>query len=171
MKTTSIFGKVILLTFAVFSISCSSDSSDSKSTGPVATDKTTFKLDGVVVTADETTATLYNNAAAGGQYLDVYAKKAGEIVLEMHMPATVGTYPAQHAGFTMADSWLTYQNGTGADPILDYFHSDSGTMNLSTCDLVGDELRGTFSFVGNNTASNKNITEGNLIVSEITHQP
>ena len=171
MKTTSILGKAIVVSFAIFSISCSSDSSSSDSPDPVATDKTTFKLDGVLVTADETTATLYNNAAAGGQYLDVYAKKAGEIVLEMHMPATVGNYPAQHAGFTMADSWLTYQNGVGTDPILDYFHSDSGTMNLTNCDLIGDELRGTFNFVGNNGTTNKNITEGNLVVTEITHQP
>jgi hypothetical protein len=169
MKTTSILGKAIVISFAVFSVSCSSDSSSSNTPGPVATDKTTFKLDGVLITADETTATLYNNAGAGGMYIDVYAKKAGVIVLEMHMPATVGNYPAQHAGFTMADSWLTYQNGAGTDPILDYFHSDSGTMNLATCDLVGDELRGTFNFIGNNTATNKTITEGNLVVSEITH--
>jgi hypothetical protein len=168
MKTKTILGKAIVFTFAVFSISCSNDSSDSKSPSPIATDKTTFKLDGVLITADETTATLYTNAIAGGQYIDVYAKKAGVQVLELHMPASVGNYPAQHAGFTMADSWLTYQNGDGTDPILDYFHSDSGTMNLTTVDLTADELRGTFNFVGGNGTTTKNITEGNLIVSEIT---
>lgn len=168
MKTKSISIKAIVLSLVLLNISCSSDSSDSSN--PANTNATTFKLDGVLITADETDATLYNNTLAGGQYLDVYAYKAGVQVLELHMPATTGNFPAQHAGFTMADSWLTYQNG-GTDPILDYYHSDSGTMNLTTCDLVGDELRGTFNFVGNNTAATKNITEGNLVVTEITHQP
>lgn len=159
-----------MLALVLFSISCSNDSDNSKSPSPANPNATTFKLDGVLITADETEATLYNNMLAGGQYIDVYAYKAGVQVLELHMPASVGNYPAQHAGFTMADSWLTYQNG-GTDPIMDYYHSDSGTMNLTTCDLTADELRGTFNFVGNNTSTTKNVTEGNLVVTEITHQP
>lgn len=169
MKTISFLGKAMTLGLLLFITACSSDSDDSNNSNPANTTKTTFKLDGVLITADETDATLYNNALAGGQYIDVYAYKAGELVLELHMPATVGNYPAQHAGFTMADSWLTYKSGT--DPILDQFHSDSGTMNLTTCDLTADELRGTFNFVGNNGTSTKNITEGNLVATEITHQP
>jgi hypothetical protein len=170
MKANSIYKKITMLALVLLSISCSSDSSDSGNPNPGDPNATTFKLDGVLITADETDATLYNNTLAGGQYLDIYAYKAGVQVLELHMPATVGNFPAQHAGFTMTDSWLTYQSGS-TDPILDYYHSDSGTMNLTTCDLVGDELRGTFNFVGNNTAATKNITEGNLVVTEITHQP
>ncbi len=169
MKTISFLGKAMTLGLLLFMTACSSDSDDSNNSNPANTTKTTFKLDGVLITADETDATLYNNALAGGQYIDVYAYKAGELVLELHMPATVGNYPAQHAGFTMVDSWLTYKSGT--DPILDQFHSDSGTMNLTTCDLTADELRGTFNFVGNNGTSTKNITEGNLVATEITHQP
>lgn len=170
MKSFSALGKAITVCVIFFVTACSSDSGDSKNSTPANTTKTTFKLDGVLITADETDATLYNNAIAGGQYIDVYAYKAGVQVLELHMPATVGNYPAQHAGFTMTDSWLTYQTG-GTDPILDYFHSDSGTMNLTTCDLTADELRGAFNFVGNNGTSTKSITEGNLVVTEITHQP
>ncbi|WP_298221130.1 hypothetical protein [Flavobacterium sp.] len=170
MKTTSILAKAVILSLVFLNLSCSKDSSDSNNSNPVNTSATTFKLDGVLITADETEATVYNNTVAGGQYIDVYAYKAGVQVLELHMPATVGNYPAQHAGFTMADSWLTYQDGSGAN-LLDYYHSDSGTMNLTTCDLTADELRGTFNFVGNNTAASKNITEGNLVVTEITHQP
>ena len=169
MKTISFLGKAMTLGLLLFMTACSSDSDDSNNSNPANTTKTTFKLDGVLITADETDATLYNNALAGGQYIDVYAYKAGELVLELHMPATVGNYPAQNAGFTMVDSWLTYKSGT--DPILDQFHSDSGTMNLTTCDLTADELRGTFNFVGNNGTSTKNITEGNLVATEITHQP
>lgn len=71
----------------------------------------------------------------------------------------------------MTDSWLTYQNGVGTDPILFYFHSDSGSINLTTFDFVGVEVRGTFNFVGNNSTTNKAITEVNLVVSEITRQP
>jgi hypothetical protein len=170
MKTTTLLGKAIALTFVVFSISCSSDSSSSTTPDPVNT-ATTFKLDGVLITADETTATLYNNTVAGGMYIDVYVKKGGKQVLEMHMPATNGNYPAQHVALTMTESWLTYQANEGLNFPDDYFDSNSGTMNLTTCDLVGDELRGTFNFVGNNGTSNKTITEGNLVVSEITHQP
>lgn len=169
MKTLSILAKTMVLALVFFLTGCSNDSKSSTSGTPSA-DKTTFKLDGVLITADETEATVYTNAIAGGQYIDVFAYKAGVQVLELHMPATVGNYPAQHAGFTMTNSWLTYQSG-GTDPIADNFHSDSGTMNLTTCDLTADELRGTFNFVGNNTTSTKNITEGKLVVSEITHQP
>lgn len=170
MKTTSILTKAVVLSLVFLNLSCSKDSSDSNNSNPVNTGATTFKLDGVLITADETDATVYNNTVAGGQYIDVYAYKAGVQVLELHMPASVGNYPAQHAGFTMADSWLTYQDGSGM-ALSDYYHSDSGTMNLTTCDLTADELRGTFNFVGNNGAATKNITEGNLVVTEITHQP
>lgn len=171
MKTTIILGKALVLSFIFISLSCSSDSKDSNAGTPAATDKTTFKLDGVLVTADETNATLYNNTTAGGMYIDVYVIKGGKQVLEMHMPASNGNYPAQHAANTMTESWMTYQANDGLNYPEDYFDSDSGAMNLTTCDLVGDELRGTFNFVGNNGASTKNITEGNLVVSTITHQP
>ncbi len=120
-----------------------------------------------MITADETTATLYTNPVAGGHYIDVYATKDGVEVLELHMPASVGNYPAQRSGFTLTESWLTYETG-GADPILDNFHSDSGTMDLTTGDLTTDELRGTFNFIGNNGTTTKNITEGKIVVSEIT---
>jgi len=167
MKTTSILVKAFVLSLIIINASCSSDSKDSNSGTPAVTDKTTFKLDGVLITADETTATLYTNPVAGGEYIDVYATKDGVEVLELHMPASVGNYPAQRSGFTMTESWLTYETG-GTDPILDNFHSDSGTMNLTTCDLTADELRGTFSFIGNNGTTTKNITEGKIVVSEIT---
>ena len=70
MKTTIILGKAFVLSLIFISLSCSSDSKDSDSGTPAATDKTTFKLDGVLVTADATTATLYTNSTAGGQYID-----------------------------------------------------------------------------------------------------
>lgn len=154
---------LIALTFA----SCSSDSSSSSS---VNSDKTTFKLDGVLITADETIATDYDNATAGGRYIDVFIMKDGKQVLELHMPAANGTYPAQHDTFTMSNSWLTYQANDGLNFPDDYFNSTSGSMILTTTDLPGNKLRGTFSFVGDNLTTTKNITEGNLVVNTMTHQ-
>jgi hypothetical protein len=101
MKTTSVLAKALVLSLIIINASCSSDSKDSNSGTPASTEKTTFKLDGVLITADETTATLYTNHVAGGQYLDVYATKDGVEVLELHMPASVGNYPAQRSGFTL----------------------------------------------------------------------
>jgi hypothetical protein len=99
-----------------------------------------------------------------GRYIDVYAHKGGVQVLELHMPAAVGNYPAQHTGFTMSNSWLTYQTG-GTDPVTDYYHSDSGTMNVSSFNESGQRLVGTFNFVGNNGSGTKDITEGHLDIS------
>lgn len=167
MKTISIFSKAIVIAGLVCLTSCSS--SDSNDTTPTNPTKTTFKLDGVLITADETTATLYNNEVAGGQYLDVYAIKDGVQILEMHMPAAAASYPVQHVALTMTDSWLTYQANAGATFPTDYFDSTTGNMNLTTYDLANHKLVGTFNFIGNNSTSNKTITEGHLIANTITN--
>jgi len=171
MTTTTLFGKMASMAFIVLLASCSNN--DSKTPIPVPTPvnptQTTFKLDGVLITADQTNATLYNNTVAGGQYIDVYAMKGGVQILELHMPASVGNYPAQHAELNMTTSWLTYQANGGADYPQDYFDSNSGTMNLTTCDLTNNKLVGTFNFIGGNSTTTKNITEGHLVVNTITH--
>lgn len=166
MKTNLLTTVIIFLTLTISS--CTSDSESS--IPPASADKTTFKLDGVLITPDEVTATDYNNTVAGGRYIDVYVKKGGKQILELHMPAVNGTYPAQHAALTLTSSWLTYQANDGLNFPADYFDSTTGSMKLTTCDLVGNKLRGTFEFVGNNTSSNKTITEGVLVVNTITHQ-
>lgn len=166
-KAIAIIGKTMMCIGILLMSSCSSDSNSTSSTTNVT--KTTFKLDGVLITADQTTATLYNNTVAGGLYIDINAMKDGVQILEMHMPASTGNYPAQHAALTMTESWLTYQANAGANFPADYFDSTSGTMNLTTCDLTGNKLLGTFNFIGNNTTSNKTITEGHLVVNTITH--
>lgn len=165
MKTSTLLGKMASVAFIVLLASCSNNDSNPPIPAPVPVNatQTTFKLDGVLVTADQTNATLYNNTVAGGQYIDVYAMKGGVQILELHMPASVGNYPAQHAELNMTTSWLTYQT---ADT---YFDSNSGTMNLTTCDLTNNKLLGTFNFVGSNPTTTKNITEGHLVVNTITH--
>ncbi len=166
MKTN--FLKTALLILVLSNFSCSDDDEQPQAVTPVATN-TSFKLDGVLITPDEVTATLYNNTVAGGQYIDVYASKDGVQVLELHFPAATGTYPAQQS-FDMTSSWLTYEANGGADYPADYYHSTSGSIILTTVDLTNDKLNGTFSFVGNNTSADKTITEGVLVVTEITHQ-
>lgn len=164
MKTLIHLAKCTLLSAALFLTSCSKDSSSSSSNNnPTPSGANYFKLNGTLITLDDVHVTVYDNAT-GGRYIDVYGFKGANQVLELHMPAAVGSYPAQHDGFTSANSWLTYQTG-GTDPILDFFHSDSGAMNVATFNESGQRLVGTFEFVGNNSTSTKNITEGHLDIT------
>ena len=157
------------IAFLVFTIvSCTSDNSESGSTTTSA-EKTTFKLDGALITADEATATHYTNSVAGGKYIDVFVKKGGKEVLELHFPATTGTYPAQQ-NFNMTTSWLTYEANGGAAFPADFFHSTSGEIKVTTLDVTGKKIRATFSFVGNNATTNATISEAVLVVNEITVQ-
>lgn len=166
MKTT--FFKTAFVLFVLMLNSCTSDDSSNGETTPTA-DATSFKLDGVLITADETKATYYTNNVAGGKYIDIYAFKAGKQVLELHFPATMATYPAKQS-FDMTSSWLTYQANGGTTFPADYFHSTSGEMKVTTMDLTSKKIKGTFSFVGNNTIKNVNITEGVLVANTITVQ-
>lgn len=165
MKT--IYLKTAIALMALTFASCSSDSSSSTT---VNTPKTTFKLDGVLITADETTATDYISVISGERQIDVSVIKDGKEVLELHMPASVGNFPAEQTVGSTTTSWLTYEANEGMTFPDDYFHSTSGTMNLATVDLPGNKLRGTFNFVGNNTITTKNITDGVLVVNTMTHQ-
>ncbi len=168
MKST--FLKTAIVCFILVFSSCSNDDSTPIPTPtPISSGKTSFKLNGVLITADEVTATHYTNSVAGGKYIDVFVKKAGKEVLELHFPANIGTYPAQQS-FDMTSSWLTYKSNDGATFPDDYYHSTSGEMKISTLDMTGKKIRGTFNFVGNNTSTNATITEGVLFVNQITVQ-
>ena len=158
----------IALVFLVVSIA-SCDSDDSTSDTPSATDKTTFKLNGTLITTDEATATHYTNSVAGGKYIDVFVKKGGKEVLELHFPAVAGTYPAQQ-NFNMTSSWLTYEANGGTIFPADFFHSISGEIKVTTLDVAGKKIRATFGFIGNNGTTNATITEGSLVVNTITVQ-
>lgn len=166
MKTS--FLKTAFACLALAFTSCTSDDSSSDSSAPSA-DKTSFKLDGALQTADVTTATHYTNSVAGGKYIDVFVSKGGKEVLELHFPAATGTYPAQQS-FNMTTSWLTYEANGGIAFPADFFHSTSGEIKVTTLDMTGKKIRATFSFVGNNTTTNATITEGVLVVNDITVQ-
>jgi hypothetical protein len=166
MKTS--FLKTAIAFLVLTFVSCTSDDSTDNSSASSA-DKTTFKLNGTLITADEATATHYTNSVAGGKYIDVFVSKGGKEVLEMHFPAVTGTYPAQQ-NFNMTTSWLTYEANGGAAFPTDYFHSTSGEIKVTTLDVTGKKIKATFSFVGNNTSTNATITEGVLVVNTLTVQ-
>lgn len=162
--------KTALAIFILVCASCSNDDAAAIPTPtPVVSGKTTFKLNGVQITADEVTATHYTNSVAGGKYIDVFVKKAGKEVLELHFPANTGTFPAQQS-FDMTSSWLTYKSNDGATYPDDYYNSNSGQMKVTTLDMTGKVIKGTFSFNGNNGSANATITEGILYVNQITVQ-
>ncbi len=164
-----IFLAPVFLLSALFLASCSKDTDNTETPQVVNPTKTTFKLDGVLITADETTATDYNNTTAGGRYLHISVKKDGNEILELHMPASTGTYPAQSTELNMTTSWLTYEVNGGVNFPEDFYQATSGSMNLTTCDLTANKLSGTFNFAANNTVSTKQITEGVLVVDSIIH--
>jgi len=160
--------KTVLAFLAITMVSCTNDESGSSSSA-TSSDKTSFKQNGTVITADETAATHYTNSVAGGKYIDIFVKKGGKEVLELHFPAATGTYPAQQ-NFNMTTSWLTYEANGGAAFPADFYHSTSGEIKVTTLDVAGKKIRATFSFIGNNTTANATIAEGVLVVNTITVQ-
>lgn len=163
MKTLIHLAKSTLIVASLFLASCSKDSSSSSS--PTPSGGTYFKLDGTLVTPDLVDVNVYNMEGVG-KYIDVYVFKDSKQILELHMPAAVGNYPAQHDGFTTTSSWLTYQNPAESSFELADFHSNSGTMNVATFNEADEKLVATFEFVGGNTAAaTHSITEGHLDIS------
>lgn len=157
---------VFALLSAISIVACSSDSS-SGGGSPAA--GLTFKVDGTAVTATDMQATLYSNPVAGGRYIDVYAYVGSNQVLEFHFPPKTGSFPANQT-MDMSNSWLTYITNNGINYPADYFNSTSGTIEVTTCDTINNKIVATFSFVGDNSTTTKNITDGGINLTEITHQ-
>lgn len=157
---------LVLLTVVFTSISCSKDDSTTTPTPtptPVDTSgKTSFKVNGVLVVADETFATHYTSTATGTKLIDISAFKGDKQVLELHFPASAGTFPAKME-LSNTSSWLTYQADKN-------FHSTSGEMKVTTYNLTGNKIEGTFNFEGKDGTDVKTITEGKLFVNKITIQ-
>lgn len=165
MKTTiKQFSFVIVLALTTVLTSCSSDSGSSSGSNGI-----TFKVDGTTVTPTVIEATLYTNVVAGGRYIDVFGFDGTTQILEFHFPAKTGSFTAQQS-FNMTTSWLTYLTNNGTSFPGDYYHSTAGTINVTTCDTINDKIVATFNFTGNNTSTNKTVTDGNLNVNAITHQ-
>ena len=126
---------------------------------PAASGVFTYKADGgATITVDSANAILYNRAGFG-RTIDVYAYKGGSQVLEFHFAPTTGVKDA-------ATTLLTYINGNPPNS----YDSQSGSLNLITCDTVNKSIVGDFNFVGKqfNGTAIKNITEGHMVVSKLT---
>jgi len=164
MKKTKILSNSALLCLCLTLVftACKKDKNSVK-TPPKVSGKFTFKLDGTTITVDSANALLYSNSS--GRQMDVYAYKGGAEILEFHFDPKTGT---KTAGTVLGSgAFLTYMES----PIKSY-DSQSGTLNLVTCDTIGKKVEGDFSFVAKQYpytgADVKTITEGHMVVTKIS---
>jgi len=149
---------------AMFISSCKKDESTSPTNSPTPTSSSSFKADGTSVTIDSAYAVLYTlGVPPNNREIDVFAFAGGMQVLEFHFLPRTGS---QTAAQNFNQAWLTYQTST-AD-----YHSQSGTLALTTCDTVSNRIQGTFNFVGlqSGGTATKTITDGQLLVTRLTRQ-
>ena len=127
----------------------------------------TYKADGgATVTVDSANAVLYN--LMGSREMDVYAFKGGLQVLEFHFAPTVGNKNANPALGGASSAFLTYDTSS---PLMSW-DGQSGAMNLTTCDTVGNKIIGDFNFVAKvypyTGTATKTISEGHMYVTRVT---
>jgi len=158
---------VLALCVASCKKSSTSTTTPTPTPGPTAV-AFTYKVDGgAAITADSAVATLYN-LSSGTRYMDVYVYKGGNEVLEFHFAPTTGS---KNADTTLGSAaLLTYM----ASPVMS-FDSQSGNLNVTTCDTTGNKIEGDFNFVGkqypySTTTVTHAISEGHMIVTKVTHQ-
>ena len=157
MKNTKTIFSILAIVSVVFFASCNK-ASTTVDAAPLASGAFTFKVDGgATITVDSANAAIYNRIGFG-RFIDVYAFKGGTQVLEFHFAPTTGVKDA-------ATTLLSYLTKTP----LNSYDSQSGSLNLITCDTVTNKLIGDFNFVGKSFNSNeiKTITEGHMVVTKI----
>ena len=157
MKNTKAIFSILAIVSAVIFSSCKK-ASTTVDPAPTASGAFTYKVDGgATITADSANAVLYNRIGFG-RFIDVYAFKGGAQVLEFHFAPTTGVKDA-------ATTLLSYITKTP----LNSYDSQSGSLNLITCDTVTNKLIGDFNFVGKqyNGSVTKAITEGHMVVTKI----
>ena len=157
---------VTLISFTLLLVvSCKKDSTSTTSPSTGST-SFTYKLNGgATITIDSSNATLYTTG--GQRMIDVYAYKSGMEVLEFHFTPVTGSKPA--GTILGVGSFLTYM-----DPSLVSWDSQSGNMNLTTCDTIGKKLVGDFSFIGKeypySGSATRTISDGHMLVTKLTIQ-
>jgi hypothetical protein len=123
-----------------------------------------FKLDGgTPITIDSANANLYTSS--GKRLMDVYAYSKGIEILEFHFDPTTGS---KAAGTTLGSgAFLTYLSSPTQS-----FDSQSGTLNVTTCDTIGNKLVGDFHFIAKQypytSSTTKTITEGHMTLTKIS---
>ena len=116
------------------------------------------------MTVDSANAVLYTlGVPPNNREIDVFAFKGGLQVLEFHFLPRTGT---QNAAQNFTEAWLTYQTA------MDAYHSQSGSLVLTTCDTIASRIEGTFTFAGlqSGGTGTVSITEGNLLVTRLSIQ-
>ncbi len=164
MKSTTILFTALLSSALTLSACKKDEASPTSNNNNSTTSSFTFKVDGSTVTVDSANAVLYTlGVAPHNREIDVFAYKGGRLVLEFHFLPRTG---AQAAAQSFAGSWLTY-----VTPATQY-HSQSGTLTLTTCDTTGNRIEGRFDFVGQQIggSATKTISEGTLLVTRLTRQ-
>lgn len=148
----------ILFGIAILFAACKKDEANPASNNNNNTSGSfTFKVDGAAVTIDSARAVLYTlGIPPNNREIDVVAFHGGNEVLEFHFLPRTG---AQAAAQNFTEAWLTYKSG-GTN-----YHSQSGTLTLTTCDTIGGRFEGTFNFVSQGGSATRTITDGNLIVT------
>lgn len=164
MKNTKHSLIVLLLSTLIFSCSRETTTPNNINTAP-NNGTFTYKVAGVAKLIDSASSTLYTSSLTGVRLLDVYAYKAGEMVLEMHFAPKTGS---QIVGKDLNQAWLTVV--TGINYPDDVYDCASGSFQLSVCDTVNNKLVGTFSFIGNNGKSNITVSDGVLSVNKMVKQ-
>ncbi len=151
---------IILSALIIFGASCKKSTTPTPTPTPT-TSNFNYKVDGgTTMTVDSAKATLYTlGVAPFNRMIDVYAFKGGLQVFEFHFKPVTGSVSADG---TFNNSWLTYL--TGVNYPDDYYHSTSGTLNVSLCDTIGKKIEGSFQFSGNNGTMTKVISDGNMKV-------
>lgn len=175
MKTTNNYYATSTLLFLLTAISVATSSCKKNSDATPAIDAMatgfTYKADGgATVTVDSANAVLYTPAFAGAmRTMDVYAFKGGKQVLEFHFAPATGA-KAVGGTFGTGGTFLTYIT---AMPIQSY-DSQSGSLNLTTCDTVGNKIIGDFNFVAKEYpytgTTTHSITEGHMSVTKLSKQ-
>ena len=162
MKSSTFTKLILCACITITALSCKKTSTTT--TPPPASTAFTYKVDsGSVVTVDSATAMLYN-LPGGVRYMDVYAYKAGTEVLEFHFVPKTGS---NAVGGGLGGTSMTYM-----ETPVSSFDAQSGTLNITTCDTVGNKIVGDFNFVGKvypyTGSTSHTITEGHMVVTKIT---
>ncbi|MBA3829352.1 MAG: hypothetical protein H0X33_10485 [Taibaiella sp.] len=166
MKKLSTIATRALLFIALGITSCSKSSTTPTPTPTPTPTGFTYKVDGgATITVDSANATLYTTGSH--REMDVYAFKGGQQVLEFHFTPKTGTQSADPTLGVAA--LLTY-----IDSAPNSFDSQSGMINITTCDTTGNSIVGDFNFVGKQYpytgTTTHTITEGHMVVTKLTHQ-
>lgn len=161
-NTIKLIAMATIFTGFIFT-SCKKSTTSTNTNTTTTTTSFTFKKDGTLVTVDSAKATIFTSVLTNTRMIDVYAFAGGTQVLEMHFAPTTGSRAVDK---TFANSWLTYISAT------DYYDGTSGTLNITKCDTVNNNIEGTFNFSGSAAigTGSANITDGNMVVNKMTHQ-